>query len=941
MKEFLMNKKIILLLVLLIGCASDKKMKHPLDKSIVKKIILPNKLRVYLLSDPDLNISSASLSVRTGSLDNPETRMGLAHFIEHMFKMGTKKYPDLDAFNTYLSSNGGSYNAYTSRDHTNYHFQIFPHAMEGALDRFSDRFINPLFPEEYVTKEVNAVHSEHQKNIMNDNWRLFRISTFLSKEGHPARKFQTGNLETLGDIKREEVVSFFEERYSANQMALSVLSTQPLEEIEFWVRKYFSSMPNRELGRPTYPSDVYEVKKTFRVVNIEPVKDIREMSMMFPLKNLRREYKSKPGRLLGYILGNEGEGSLLSHLKNKGWATSLSAGTNSETDSYGGARITIGLTPDGLENYKNIIKSTLSYISIMKKEGYRSSLFSELKKMAELDEIYSNKGEGTGRAIALANEVLFYPLEDAGRTRYLYTENNGDVYERVLADLVPENMMVYLVAKELETDTKEHFYNAPYSYIEDDDFFKELTNLSSDIELIMKKENPFIPKNASIPNRAFGESIPPELIMENTGEKVFYGQDSEFLRPKGVLTYKIFFPKTKMNPEFRAKLKIYVATVNESLNEFAYPAKEAGLNYSIRDGYEGVYVTVSGYRESSIALLSTIVKHLKTPEISNDKFVGIKDKIVRGYKNFYLSDAWQIVRDQTERLFMKTYYRPSNLYSAAKTIVHNDIINFASSLYDETYIEGLVYGDYEKEEAERSLEIVKSGLKTKGVTKEEVFEMEFLSHERNEKIQVTQKMDVNNSCFWREYYFGDDLPKIRAISRIINQAIQRPFFTEMRTNQQLGYIVWSGSQRREDSQYLYFIIQSGVYSADELNLRANKYINTLPSVIASLDPEMFEKYRQAAIDILEKKPKSIYERAMKNKDLVFEFDADFNRNKNTIQALKEIDQKTVAEVLRSSLDTNSMMMINSLGFAKDHPNKSGLSSSYNNLSAWKSSRTYQ
>ena len=88
--------------------------------------------------------------------------------------------------------------------------------MEGALERFSDRFVSPLFPEKYVTKEVNAVNSEHQKNIMNDYWRLFRISSFLSREGHPAKKFQTGNLETLGDVTRAEVVSFFEKQISKN-----------------------------------------------------------------------------------------------------------------------------------------------------------------------------------------------------------------------------------------------------------------------------------------------------------------------------------------------------------------------------------------------------------------------------------------------------------------------------------------------------------------------------------------------------------------------------------------------------------------------------------------------------------------------------------------------------------------------------------------------------
>ena len=123
------------------------------------------------------------------------------------------------------------------------------------------------------------------------------------------------------------------------------------------------------------------------------------MNISFPLTDLRKDYKSKPGLMLGYILGNEGKGSLLSYLKDKGWATSLSAGASSETDSYGNATVRIGLTPVGLENYREIIKGVLMYISLMQKEGYNTGSFDELKTMAELEEIYSNKGEGASRAV--------------------------------------------------------------------------------------------------------------------------------------------------------------------------------------------------------------------------------------------------------------------------------------------------------------------------------------------------------------------------------------------------------------------------------------------------------------------------------------------------------------------------------------------------------------
>jgi hypothetical protein len=53
----------------------------------------------------------------------------------------------------------------------------------------------------------------------------------------------------------------------------------------------------------------------------------------------------------------------------------------------------------------------------------------------------------------------------------------------------------------------------------------------------------------------------------------------------------------------RVQSRIYSACVRESLNELSYPAKQAGLNYSIREGYEGIFVDVNGYTESALKLV--------------------------------------------------------------------------------------------------------------------------------------------------------------------------------------------------------------------------------------------------------------------------------------------------------------------------------------------------
>ncbi len=133
--------------------------------------------------------------------------------------------------------------------------------------------------------------------------------------------------------------------------------------------------------------------------------------------------------------------------------------------------------------------------------------------MASLNEIYASKGEGMWRATQLANEAMMYPLEDVGRVNYLYSDFSSDRYNLILDHIRPNNMLAMLIAKGVETDKKEHFYEAPYSYTEDDAFYKELIVTQTYEDFLIPEPNPFIPKEASVPNRAFKEDAYPEVFV--------------------------------------------------------------------------------------------------------------------------------------------------------------------------------------------------------------------------------------------------------------------------------------------------------------------------------------------------------------------------------------------------------------------------------------------
>ena len=136
---------------------------------------LANRLRVLLICDPDTDKSAASLAVNTGHFDDPADRQGMAHFLEHMLFLGTATYPKPGEYQQFMSRHGGSNNAWTGTEFTNFFFEIDNGFFEAGLDRFSQFFICPTFDPEWVDKERNAVDSEYRLKLQDDMRRSYQV----------------------------------------------------------------------------------------------------------------------------------------------------------------------------------------------------------------------------------------------------------------------------------------------------------------------------------------------------------------------------------------------------------------------------------------------------------------------------------------------------------------------------------------------------------------------------------------------------------------------------------------------------------------------------------------------------------------------------------------------------------------------------------------------
>lgn len=240
-----------------------------------------------------------------------------------MIFMGSERYPKENELDQYLSSNGGSSNALTECEHTLFYFDIVEEHLSEAIDRFSSLFVSPLMLRDSMSREIEAVESEFQNNINDDENRIVQL--YASKANGAASRFTWGNSKTLNEhIGSDKLYAaahdFRTKYYIANNMFVAIESSESLDHLQYLVEKYFSHIKSgpveNALDLKAY-TDVFKPEFYDRIFYVKPKSDKCKLVLNFVMPSMKNHYKSKPHDYLAYIIQHEGFGSLSSYLKRK------------------------------------------------------------------------------------------------------------------------------------------------------------------------------------------------------------------------------------------------------------------------------------------------------------------------------------------------------------------------------------------------------------------------------------------------------------------------------------------------------------------------------------------------------------------------------------------------------------------------------------------------
>ena len=895
--------------------ASDVVAKSQIDQREYAYFVLPNELPVLLISDKNTDKAAASLDVHVGSSDDPKDRAGLAHFLEHMLFLGTEKYPDASDYQAFISRNGGGHNAYTSAEHTNYFFDIDASQLEPALDRFAQFFIAPLFDEIYVDRERNAVHSEYQARIKDDDRRGYDVYREVMNPEHPYSRFSVGSLTTLADRPndkvRDDLLSFYRQHYSAEKMRLVVLGKENIPQLKAMVRQRFSEIPLYIRGKlksdaeedngtviPLFPDNTLPIEVVSR-----PVKDLRKMSMLFPLSSLEAYHREKPLSYIGSLLGHEGQGSLLSVLKKQGWAEGLSAGGSRNSGAGNSAfHIVINLTPEGLKHRNKVRALVFHAIRIIRAQGINEWRYAEQQQVANIAFEFRENSKPINTVRSLANNLHEYSVSEVISAPYLYKNFDPELIDRVLSMMTPENLYLHTVFPDAKTTQKSAHYHTPYRVNQLD---KSLASVLPDIlsQYQLPKKNIFVASSSelySVDKRYQELTLLPASI--NNVSELWVKQDHDFGVPKAHVSLRVQLPSVSRGVRASALNHLLIAMISDRLNESSYPAAIAGLSYSLVPNSRGFDISVDGYDNKMQVLLSMVLDQIRQASVKSARFDSMKSEVLRQLQNAQQQPPFRRVMGQLPVSLFRPYWSNSQLIAAMQRVTFDDLVAFSQQWLQGARVKGLLYGNIHQAMINQwALSISRLPVMSeKTVAKSHVVKLPLLLSSDSVSTQAVQRaitVDHNDKAVALYVQGTSDNLDDQAKMVLLRQVLETPFYNQLRTQKQLGYIVFLTSLTIKDVPGSVFIVQSPSTSLNDIQQAITQFMGESITII----PEDLSVFKASAATKLLEKPQKLSGQASRYWQEILRGDGQVNYRQRLVDAIDTINSQQLRDYYRRTL----------------------------------------
>ncbi|WP_256260880.1 insulinase family protein [Shewanella sp. NIFS-20-20] len=882
-------------------------------------LTLPNQLRVLLVADEQSSQAAASMAVNVGHFDDPAQRPGMAHFLEHMLFLGTDKFPDPAEYHHFINQHGGSNNAWTGTEHTNFFYSIHASQLEESLDRFSQFFIAPTFNCELVDRERQAIESEFSLKLKDDIRRIYQVQKATINQSHPFSHFSVGNLETLhGDqrVLRQELLDFYQQHYSANLMTLCIVAPLALDKLEQLAMQYFAGIINKNLKK-NYPNvTLVGATEQNRQIDIVPLKDQKRLTLSFALGGIDHLYKTKPLTFISHLLGNESRGSLLHCLKELGLASNLSAGGGVNGYNFKDYCINIQLTDAGLKQIDDIVTLCFEAILLIKTEGLIEWRYQERATLLTLAYKYQEPVRALDLASHLSINMQHYPADDTLFGDYRMDGLDSEQTRELLDLLAPDNLRLQLVAPDLSTEQQAPWYFTPYRNHQIDP--KRLARWQVKHwreQLSLAPVNPFIP-DVTEPKYEANVSPVPTVIAQGKGYRLWHKKDDEFNVPKAHMFLSLDSECASKTVTHAALTRLYVEMLLDYLTEDTYQAEVAGLGYHIYSHQGGITLHLSGYTGKQNKLLELLIQKARERNFCRERFALIKRQLMRSWQNQSQAKPISQLFTSLAVTLQKRSYEPQRMAEALADIEVEDLHSHISAFFEKIHLEGLIYGDWLAKEAQSLAHHLKKIL-TLVTQPSDESSRELINLAGCGTLYRELDIDHQDSSIIVYYQSEHSDPRAMAIFSLLNHSMSSNFFHKLRTEKQLGYMVGTGYLPLHRHPGIIFYIQSPASGPVKLLQAIDEFIADFTYAIMQITTEQWQSTKQGLINQVMEHDANLKTRSQRYWASLGHKDYAFNQREHVVADIEKLTRADLISFIIGHMRTQhaDRLVLHSTGLA--------------------------
>lgn len=838
----------------------------PSDPRLYHYFLLPNGLAVLLVQQADCEKSAAALTVNVGHFDDPCDRQGLAHFLEHMLFLGSAAYPDAGAFQQFVSEHGGNHNAWTGTEHSHFYFDIDHQGFAEGLARFADMFAAPCFAAEYVEKERQAIEAEFSLKLKDDSRRIYQVHKETINPAHPFAKFSVGNAHTLADLPhdglQQAVQQFYHSQYSANRMTLCVVSNAPLADTQAMTETYFARLPSALPKKPALTVPLYLPHQQGIQLNIKPHKSSSRLVVSFALPDIQPWYRYKIISFIAHLLGDESEHSLLAYLKSRELVNQLSAGGGIDGSNYKDFTIAFELTAAGRAHYRDVVAALFSNLRLLRESAFPETLFAERQRLVSWSFEFYEPTTALQTAGDLSVNMQHYPVADILFGDYRMECPPDALYRDVLQYFCATNMRLMLIADDVPTQQEARWYHTPYS-VEPlaATWLAQLNQQPKKAALRLPASNPYLQRTPMQLLPANDHMKVPESLYNTTGLTVWYKADTEFKTPKGHIFIQLTLPGSCGSIAQLAATRLWVELILDRFNQQLYAATTAGLNYYLHVHRQGVSIQTSGLTANQLALLNDILLHIPDTRFSEQRFNELKQQLCRHWENSSKNKPVARLFSQLSALLQPQNPELHQLKDTLSTLSFNDFNAFLGGLLAQQHMEAFLIGNWPRAAAMQLTDMLLSWQQQRTSTGTALATPQHSIAGLGPRWLTLPAEAQSDHALVIYLAATAKTPTQMACFMLANHVMAPRYFHELRTEQQLGYLVGTGYVPINTLPGLAFYVQSPNFAAEQLYYATVQFFKAFLQHVQQLPPDDFIVLKQGLLAQLAERDTSLSARA--------------------------------------------------------------------------------